>query len=282
MHRDGHSHLARHPRHSRVTQPASLIHQITGAATHQDPNVTVLEAVGLFHGTCSGSFAPPLEAEPPFEVGHQGETNRCGHHVRHAASAPFGRPRFDTQFENRHELESIAELTHLPKGGTVMVQRARRIVSVLRVGYKRSADSRHIVELLEPVTLGTACRRTRRRTLPDRLPTATSAAVSRSSYRGKGGTRCAVERISLRGGVCEFGWCAVGCSSGFPAPRRVNAAPPGNHPEFRTKLSPLPRLLPPLVVSRLDESATAFLTGHGVRAEPLMWQPGDELFERHG
>ena len=36
-----------------------------------------------------------------------------------------------------------------------MVQHARRIVSVLRVGYKRSADSRHIVELLEPVTLGT-------------------------------------------------------------------------------------------------------------------------------
>lgn len=72
-----------------------------------------------------------------------------------AASAPFRRRRYDTQFENRHELESIAELTHLPKGGTVMVQRARRIVSVLRVGYKRSADSRHIVELLEPVTLGT-------------------------------------------------------------------------------------------------------------------------------
>jgi len=41
----------------------------------------VLEAVGLFHGTCAGSFAPPLEAEPPFEAGHQGETNRCGHHV---------------------------------------------------------------------------------------------------------------------------------------------------------------------------------------------------------
>ena len=37
MHRDRHSHLARHPRHSRVTQPASLTHQITGAATHQDP-----------------------------------------------------------------------------------------------------------------------------------------------------------------------------------------------------------------------------------------------------
>jgi TniQ len=42
--------------------------------------------------------------------------------------------------------------------------------------------------------------------------------------------------------------------SGTPA-RQCGSA--WNHPEFRTKLSPLPRLLPPLVVSRLDESATA-------------------------
>ena len=67
--------------------------------------------------------------------------------------------------------------------------------------------------------------------------------------------------------------------SGAPA-RQCRSA--WNHPEFRTKLSALPRLLPPLVVIRLEESATAFLTGHGVRVEPLTWRPGDELFERHG
>ena len=67
--------------------------------------------------------------------------------------------------------------------------------------------------------------------------------------------------------------------SGSPARQCTSA---WNHPEFRTKLSAVPGLLPPMVVRRLDQSAAAFLTGHGVRAEPLIWQPGDEMFERHG
>jgi hypothetical protein len=67
--------------------------------------------------------------------------------------------------------------------------------------------------------------------------------------------------------------------SGTPA-RQCGSA--WNHPEFRTKLSSLPKLLSPSVVSRLDESASAFLTEHGVCGEPLTWQPGDELFERYG
>jgi hypothetical protein len=45
------------------------------------------------------------DAQSRDEIGHERETNPCGHHVRHGASSQFRDPCLDTKFEKSQQLK---------------------------------------------------------------------------------------------------------------------------------------------------------------------------------